>query len=180
MTTKRPTPLPKLRRFQKFTACLGFFLAFATMPAAAQTAAVKPPAPHGASSRLASDIPWQTLAGKVVYIDFWASWCGPCKQSFPWMNAMQAKYGPEGLVIIAINLDQDPSKAAEFLAQNPTNFEIRYDPRGKLAEQFAVKSMPTSLILDRQGKPIVTHAGFHLSSTSVYEDELKKALSQKP
>lgn len=93
---------------------------------------------------------------------------------------MQAKYGNEGLVIIAINLDQDTNKAIAFLAQNPARFQIKYDPKGKVVEQFAIKSMPTSFILDRKGKQIVNHSGFHLSEVSSYEDEIKRVLVQKP
>lgn len=93
---------------------------------------------------------------------------------------MQAKYGNDGLVIIAINLDQDVSKSIAFLAQNPANFQIKYDPKARVAEQFGIKSMPTSFILDRRGKQVVVHSGFHLGEVASYEDEIKKVLSQRP
>ena len=130
------------------------------------------------SPKMAADLDLNRLKGKVIYVDFWASWCGPCRQSFPWMNAMQDKYGKDGLVIVAVNVDQDVAKAQAFLAQNPARFDIRYDPKGTLAEQFAVKSMPSSFILDRRGKTMAKHAGFHLKDIAVYEGDIQKALSQ--
>src|SRR4051794_39610306 len=77
--------------------------------------------------------------GKVVYFDFWASWCGPCKQSFPWMNAMQAKYADKGLVIVAVNVDNAHDDALKFLQQVPARFKIAYDPKGQVAQQYAIK-----------------------------------------
>ena len=146
-----------------------------TNPSFAQTAPNKPqtnlPSP---SSDVLDLTPYK---GKLVYLDFWASWCGPCKQSFPWMNAMQTKYSVQGLVVVAVNLDQDPQKASQFLAQNTPAFTIKYDPKGKLAEFYQVKTMPTSFLLDRNGQVISKHAGFHLNDLSSYETELTHALS---
>jgi cytochrome c biogenesis protein CcmG/thiol:disulfide interchange protein DsbE len=70
--------------------------------------------------------------GKIVYVDFWASWCGPCRQSFPWMNEMLGKYQAQGLEIVAINLDTGRAEADEFLAKNPASFTVLFDPTATL------------------------------------------------
>jgi thiol-disulfide isomerase/thioredoxin len=126
------------------------------------------------------DIDWDAYKGKVVYIDFWASWCGPCRESFPWMNAMQQKYSKDGLVILAVNVDTDKASAAKFLATHPAQFDIWYDPKGELAKQFAVQTMPSSFVLGRDGKPAAKHNGFHQKKIGQYETELQQLLAQKP
>ncbi len=79
---------------------------------------------------LAADEPLDLtqFRGKVVVIDFWASWCAPCRQSFPWLNEMQAKYRDRGLVIIGVNVDRERAEADRFLQQTPADFQIVYDP----------------------------------------------------
>ncbi|MEQ1883345.1 MAG: TlpA disulfide reductase family protein, partial [Burkholderiales bacterium] len=100
------------------------------------------------------------LRGKVVYVDFWASWCVPCRASFPWMNDMKAKYGDKGLVIIAINLDKEREMAKKFLAKLPAQFTIAYDPDWTVAGQYKVSGVPSSYLIDRSGKMRSTHLGF--------------------
>ncbi|MCB1673482.1 MAG: TlpA family protein disulfide reductase [Pseudomonadales bacterium] len=114
--------------------------------------------------------------GKVVYVDFWASWCGPCRESFPWMKKMQQQYGKDGLVIIAINVDQDKKLADKFLSEFKPEFNVLFDKDGKLAEDFKVSSMPSSYVLDKDGKPRFKHKGFHLDKQSQYETELNSLL----
>jgi thiol-disulfide isomerase/thioredoxin len=110
--------------------------------------------------------------GKVIYLDFWASWCGPCRKSFPWMNNIQEKYQQQGLVIISVNVDNNKALADKFLAEIPANFTVFYDPKGKVARQFKLKGMPSSYIIDRSGKVISTHVGFSQSKKTKYEQEL--------
>ncbi len=116
--------------------------------------------------------------GKVVYVDFWASWCVPCRKSFPWMNAMQTKNQDQGFVVLSINLDAEKRLAKEFLQQTPANFAIIYDAKGKLARQFKVKGMPSSYLFDRQGKLISAHSGFNGKKQQQYEKEITQALAQ--
>ena len=114
--------------------------------------------------------------GKVLYLDFWASWCGPCRQSFPWMNAMQAKYRDLGLEIVGINLDAEAGDAVRFLKQVPADFSVAYDPQGNSALQYGVKGMPTSVLIGRDGRVIQTHMGFNASSGKELEAAFRKAL----
>lgn len=114
--------------------------------------------------------------GKVVYLDFWASWCKPCRQSFPWMNRMLVKYGDKGLVIIAVNLDEDRKDADRFLKELPAKFQVVYDPEGKIAEQYKLIGMPSSFIVDRDGAVKDRHMGFHDDSPAEYEAEIQGLL----
>ncbi|MEI6619706.1 MAG: TlpA disulfide reductase family protein [Betaproteobacteria bacterium] len=116
------------------------------------------------------------LKGKAVYLDFWASWCGPCKQSFPWMNEMQAKYGAKGLQVLAVNLDQKPEDATGFLQQTKVDFLIAMDPVGQSAQKYNVKGMPSSLLIGRDGKVTVVHTGFNAASKAELERAIVAAL----
>ena len=102
----------------------------------------------------------EKLRGKVVYVDFWASWCGPCRRSFPWMNAIQQKYGPHGLTIVAINVDKKRSDAERFLAQNPAEFTVVYDEAGTTPSAYGVKGMPSSYLIDARGNVTFVERGF--------------------
>jgi cytochrome c biogenesis protein CcmG, thiol:disulfide interchange protein DsbE len=117
--------------------------------------------------------------GKTVYLDFWASWCGPCKQSFPWMNEMQARYAAKGLRIVAINVDQKPAEAASFLASNPAQFDVIYDAAGKTPRQYAIKGMPTSVLIGPDGKVLRVHSGFKDEERAELEQHIKQALNVK-
>ncbi len=120
----------------------------------------------------------QDYRGKVVYLDFWASWCIPCRKSFPWMNKMQANYGDKGLVIIAINVDKKRPLAEKFLSQIPANFSILYDPQGKQAKAFKIKGMPSSVLFDKEGQIVTSHTGFFSKKIPQYEEEILALLNQ--
>lgn len=118
--------------------------------------------------------------GKVLVVDFWASWCVPCRRSFPWMNEMQEKYGDDGLVIVAVNLDNEASDAAKFLQQYPADFKIAYDHERKLAREYEVEAMPSSFLIDREGNIIERRLGFKTGQTDDYEAAIVSALRNKP
>lgn len=117
--------------------------------------------------------------GKTVYLDFWASWCGPCKQSFPWMNAMQARYGAKGLRMLAVNLDQNNGDARGFLSDNAAHFDIAFDQPGATPRAYAIKGMPTSVLIGPDGKVLMVHSGFKEDQRDVLERQIKQALNLK-
>lgn len=116
------------------------------------------------------------LRGKVVLLDFWASWCGPCRQSFPWMNEMQARYESQGFEVVAVNVDQNPEAAAEFLSEVPATFTVAYDPEGKTPEAYEVMGMPSAYLIDRNGHIHSQHIGFHNGQKETYEASIRSLL----
>ena len=114
--------------------------------------------------------------GKVVVLDFWASWCVPCRRSFPWMNEMQQKYADEGLVVIAVNLDNQASDADAFLQKYPAKFSIHYDHERQLAREYSVEAMPSSFLIGRDGTIVERHLGFKVAKTDEYEAAIVAAL----
>nr|WP_168926935.1 TlpA disulfide reductase family protein [Shewanella donghaensis] len=118
------------------------------------------------------------FSGKVVYVDFWASWCGPCRKSFPWMNQMQAKYQQQGFEVVAINLDLDTALAHEFLTKIPAKFNLRFNPDGDVATAFDLPGMPSSYLFNRQGELVQRHVGFYEKHTPAYEQEIQLLLKE--
>jgi thiol-disulfide isomerase/thioredoxin len=120
-----------------------------------------------------------TLKGKVVYVDFWASWCGPCKQSFPFMNDLQAKYRDQGFEIVAVNLDAKRDDADKFLGEVPARFTVAFDAKGDSARRFEVKGMPSSYLIGRDGKVFAAHKGFKEEDRKELESRIASALGAK-
>jgi thiol-disulfide isomerase/thioredoxin len=118
------------------------------------------------------------LRGSVVYLDFWASWCTPCRQSFPWMQEIQQRYRANGLEIVAVNVDKSRNEAERFLRAYPTQLRLVFDPEGALATQFAIQGMPTSVLIDRHGTARFTHVGFLPVNRVAYESEIRNLLSE--
>jgi thiol-disulfide isomerase/thioredoxin len=128
-----------------------------------------------------ADVPLDlsSFRGRVVYLDFWASWCAPCRHSFPWMQAMKLAYEDQGLAIVAVNLDQNPADAQRFLEQFRPSFEVRFDPAGNTPQQFKVAGMPTSVLIDRHGNVRYTDVGFRPADSAHYETQLRELLAEK-
>lgn len=116
------------------------------------------------------------LRGQYVYVDFWASWCGPCKQSFPWMNTLQAKYSAQGLKVVAINVDEQAADANRFLAEAPANFAIAFDSRGATPGTWGVQGMPTSFLVGPDGKVLFVHQSFKAGEAGEVEAKIASLL----
>jgi cytochrome c biogenesis protein CcmG/thiol:disulfide interchange protein DsbE len=129
-------------------------------------------------SHAAAPLDLSAHRGRVVYLDFWASWCGPCKQSFPWMESLKSAYGGQGLEIVAVNLDTTRADADRFLNQFHPTFDVRFDPKGELAEYYGVQGMPVSILIDRHGVTRFTHVGFRPIDGAAYEAQVRELLAE--
>lgn len=116
---------------------------------------------------------------KVVYLDFWASWCGPCAQSMPFMNDLGKQLKGRGLEVIAVNLDEAREDAQAFLAKRPVDITIATDAGGDCPVNFKIETMPTSFIIDREGKVKEVHRGFQASDVKVVRQQLEALLKGK-
>ena len=163
---------------RRLGACWALACALGSSPALALEPGQRAPeisatTPTGQSLRLGG------FKGQVVLLDFWASWCGPCKKSFPWMNEMQAKYGPKGLRIVAINLDEQRENADRFLSQVPAKFTIGFDTQGSTPGAFGVKGMPSSVLIGANGFIDSVHAGFRDEDAALLEQRIVSALEAR-
>jgi len=118
--------------------------------------------------------------GKVVYLDFWASWCAPCKLSFGFMNALHATYGDKDLVILAVNVDHDRAAAAGFLNAVGGHPQVIYDPKGTIAGHYDVATMPTTVLFDRTGKQRFVHRGYFPNKTREYDGHVAALIAEHP
>ncbi len=160
-------------------------LPFATLLVAAllapapSVAATGGEAPDFALDGRDAPVKLSALRGKYVYVDFWASWCAPCKRSFPWMGTLQQRFGAAGLQVVAINVDTKRSDADTFLAATPAAFVVAYDPAGATAKKYAIKGMPSSVLIDPTGKIIAAHTGFTNETPALVERDIETALKGK-
>jgi len=110
--------------------------------------------------------------GKVIYLDFWASWCGPCRQSLPLLNELRDELGSEYFEVIAINLDQNPEDGKRFLQKYPVNYPVLTDTTGSTPQKYQLSGMPTSYLIDQNGEIQGVHEGFRSSDI----DKIRKAV----
>jgi len=118
------------------------------------------------------------LKGMVVYVDFWASWCGPCRQSLPLYQALQKRLPADRFRIIAVNLDEHREDAERFLQRHPVSYTVVFDPEGQSAEDWHVKVMPSSYLVDFNGNLTNTYAGFEASHIETIEHDINALLHE--
>lgn len=116
--------------------------------------------------------------GKVVYLDFWASWCAPCRTSFPLLNKLHEKLKAQGFEVVAVNVDENKTDAEKFFKEFPVNFTVVRENKGELSDQLAVESMPTSFILDKQGVIQHVHQGFKSGDLPELEQKITALLAK--
>lgn len=120
----------------------------------------------------------QSFHGKVLIVDFWASWCPPCKASFSAYNQLVEKFKGKDFAIVAINIDDNQQNAQSFLQENPASFITAYDAGKKVATAYKLPTMPTSFIIGRDGEILHRHEGFREEDLEIFIKEVEAALGK--
>lgn len=118
--------------------------------------------------------------GKVVYLDFWASWCPPCAASLPWMEALRVEFAAGGFEVLAVNVDEDPADGIRFLRRTPVSYPVLGDAEGDIAELYDVREMPSSYLIDRRGVLRRVHRGFNGRDAVVLRDAVSRLMAEAP
>lgn len=120
----------------------------------------------------------ESFRGRVVLLDFWASWCAPCRKSLPLYEQMYHELAGEGLTVVAVNLDEEPAEGIRFLELHPVSYPVAKDPAATVAMAYGLKAMPMSYLIDRDGRVIDLHLGFRPSDIEPLRRSVEDALAQ--
>lgn len=169
-------PMARMNLRKSLIPVLVFGLAFHTQAQAIETGHNAPnckvaPLSGGPSRDL------QQYRGKVVYVDFWASWCGPCAQSFSFMNGLGREFTAKGLSVVGINLDENREDAKAFLEKHAANFTVVADESGQCPQEFGVTAMPSSYLIDRDGVVRYIHLGFRPGEAGQFRAKVEELLA---
>jgi thiol-disulfide isomerase/thioredoxin len=117
--------------------------------------------------------------GKVIYLDFWASWCTPCVAAMPFIEELRREFGPQGFEVVAVNVDREPEKASRFLATRGVGYASASDPAGELPKRYGIATMPTSFVIDRSGIVRHVHEGFRRNEASRIREQIRALVAEE-
>ncbi|MCB9612562.1 MAG: TlpA family protein disulfide reductase [Sandaracinus sp.] len=132
----------------------------------------------GLRDRDGNNVQLSALRGKVVLVDFWASWCGPCREEMPVLQRFHQRFGPRGLVVVGVNIDREEVNMRRFLDRTQVGFRIVHDGQHRVADRYAPPRMPSSYLIDKRGVVRFVHAGFRASDAREMEREIEQLLAE--
>lgn len=169
----------KKYRHYSFLSVLFFILMTNILTGSAMAATLDQPAPNFTLKSLSGqNIKLSEQTGNVVMLNFWASWCGPCRKEMPLLNALHKKYKSLGFVILGVNVEQELKLAKSFLADTPVDFPILFDASNTVSKAYDVIAMPTTVMIDRNGKVRYIHKGYKAGDEKKYKKMIKKLIRE--
>jgi peroxiredoxin len=166
-------------KLERIRASIGAALLFAALaaPAAALEKGDKAP-DFSAPGVSGGTISLASYRGKVIYLDFWASWCGPCAQALPALDKLRQEFRANDFQVVAVNVDRQPKLAQAFLKKRPIGYPSAIDPKGSLPARFGVDSMPTSFLIDRNGVVRHVQRGFREGDVAPLREQIEKLVAE--
>ena len=129
-------------------------------------------------SNSGKNIKLSELRGQVVMINFWASWCGPCRQEMPLLDQLYQRYQPMGFTLLGVNVEEDSSAADKILKEIPVSFPVLYDNKSKVSESYQVQAMPSTFLIDRDGKLRYLHKGYRPGTEEDYQKQIRELIRE--
>ena len=130
------------------------------------------------ASSIGSQVSLAQYKGQVVMINFWASWCGPCRQEMPLLESIYKKYNKMGFTLIGVNVEPDSQAANQWLKQTPVSFPILYDKDSQVSKLYDVAGMPSTVLIDRSGKLRMLHRGYKAGDENEYLDSIRALIRE--
>ncbi len=160
---------------KKIIACL---LLAAAMPMAYALTASGPAANFTLKDADGNNVRLSEYRGQVVLINFWASWCGPCRQEFPLLDELHQKYQPMGFTVFGVNVEQERELADKVLREIPVTFPILFDDQNEVSEEYDVDAMPATVLVDRSGEIRFMHRGYKPGYEDLYEKQVRALIRE--
>ena len=148
------------------------------LPALAANPTGAPAPPFTLAAKGGSNVSLAQYKGNVVMINFWASWCGPCRQEMPLLETIYKKYNKMGFTMLGVNVEPDSNAANDWLKATPVSFPILYDRDSKVSKLYDVAGMPSTVIIDRSGKVRVLHRGYKPGDENEYLDSIRTLIRE--
>jgi peroxiredoxin len=120
----------------------------------------------------------ENLRGQVVMVNFWATWCGPCRQEMPHLEALHQKYSSLGFTLLGVNVEDDREGATQFLAETPVSFPVLFDPKSEVSQLYNVVAMPSTVLIARDGTMRFIHHGYKPGYESEYQNQIRALLRE--
>ena len=167
-----------MKQHRFFNLFIALVISF-TLTGTAQAATVNQAAPNFTlKSMSGKNLKLSELAGNVVMLNFWASWCGPCRKEMPLLNGLHNKYEKLGFVVLGVNVEQEQKLAKSFLSDTPVDFPILFDAANQVSKAYDVIAMPTTVMIDRNGKVRYIHKGYKSGDEKKYKKMVKKLVRE--
>lgn len=166
-------------QFMDMTRYLLILLVSLWVLAPANAASVQGKAPNFTlKSNTGKNIKLSELRGQVILLNFWASWCGPCRQEMPLLEKLQRRYSALGFTVLGVNVEEDPRKAKTLLKDISVSFPILFDTRNKVSKQYKVSAMPSTVMIDRDGNMRYLHKGYKPGDEAQYKKWVKQLIRE--
>lgn len=176
LRSPRQSPASKAPRLRRIVYALALLLVPATIPAMPATGSSAPD--FTLKSDAGANLKLSELRGEVVMINFWATWCAPCREEMPLLNQLYEQYRKVGFTLLAVNIDDDPAKARAMARKLGVNFPVLFDTDKRVSKLYDVAAMPSTLLIDRDGRVRYVHRGYVAGVEKKYQSQIRELLAQ--